>query len=828
MDANLLPGIGAYRVERELGAGGMGRVYLCRDEALDRFVAIKVLQPELLEQGEMRARFLREARALARVSSPHVVAVHAVGEDPVVGPFVVMEYLEGEDLLARLSRDGRLPWRDAVRITRDAVQGLVAAEHAGIVHRDIKPANLFVVGGKAKLTDFGLARHVEGGGANVTQAGLVVGTPAYLAPEVVKGAPASHQSDLYSLGATLFHLVAGRPPFTAESPLEVVATAIREEPPLLGGLAPEVPAALEALVARMLRKTPGERPQGWAVLDDELARILDDRPAATGAAQPAQRTMTFGAAAAIAPREPALEAAALAPSAPASAQTSTGTLPTMQMALGAAPPPASPSSSSAPASDPLVPGGTGDLAGPRLKTAALTVMMTDIAGYTERTSRVSREESARWLALHDALLQPVFRAFGGRVVKTLGDAFLVTFLSPTDAVHCACAVQDRLWLYNHGHSHGAVKAEDAIHVRVALSTGEVRLHKGDIFGEPVNLAARLEAIARPGEVLLSDAVYATMNAAEVKLAPRGEQQLKGIARPVTIYAAVPDDASPGSPGAGTGDKPPFGGRALARVKTSVVDDLVAQARTSAPEALARAQAAAAPAMGAVAGALGGLGRLRGKRALGAAGAVAVVVGGLAVLAGRGDARLERIDAGEAKAVVQEIEQIPPGERNGKDLLLLGHARLALDARRQAFAAYLLAAKKSAVDDRALEAALAALEDKDDDGAVPLLVQWPASSVEDELEARLEGEAWWPRHHAMEILEDRQALSDAQRMTVALRDIEAESCGDRRYGVLLLRRIGKGPKALDALTALRADPLGNACMLFDLPAAEADVKKRSEE
>lgn len=784
MDAQLLSGIGGYRVERELGAGGMGRVYLCRDDALDRAVAIKILQPELLEQAEMRARFLREARALARVSSPHVVAVHAVGEDAVVGPFVVMEYLEGEDLQARLGRERRVPWRDAVRIARDAVQGLMAAENAGIVHRDLKPANLFDVGGKAKLTDFGLARQVEGGGANVTQAGLVVGTPAYLAPEVIRGTPATHQSDLYSLGATLFHLVAGRPPFTADSPLEVLATAIREEPPLLRSVAPDVPSSLEDLIARMLKKTPGERPPGWAALDDELARVL----AGEGAGAAAGRTMTFGT-----PSPAASSGSSGSPAPVVVEPPSLGALPTMQMPLG------TPASAPAVAAPPL----TSADPGPRLKTAALTVMMTDIAGYTERTSRVSREESARWLALHDGLLQPVFRAFGGRVVKTLGDAFLVTFSSPTDAVHCACAVQDRLWLYNHGRTHGPVKAEDAIHVRVALSTGEVRLHKGDIFGEPVNLAARLEAIAKPGEVLFSDAVYATMNAAEVKLEPRGEQQLKGIARPVTIYAAVPDDASVLSVHP---DTPPFGGRALARVKVGVVDELVAQA----PQALARAQAVA----------------LRGKKALVAAGGALALAALVGLVSLAGDGRLDRIDGGDAKAVAEEIEQIAAAERTGEDLLLLGHARLALDQRRAGFAAYQLAARKSAVDDRARDAALTALADKEDAGAVELLAQWPSSSIEGELEDLLEGEAWWPRHHAMKILEDRKSLDDGQRVKVALKDLEAESCGDRRHGVLLLKRVGVGDKVLEALKKLREDPLGNACMIFDLPAAEDAVKKRS--
>jgi serine/threonine protein kinase, bacterial len=829
MDAQLMASIGGYRVERELGAGGMGLVYLCRDDALDRLVAIKVLQPELCEQSEMRARFLREARALARVSSPHVVAVHAVGEDPVVGPFVVMEYLEGEDLLQRITREGRVPWRDAVRITRDAVQGLIAAEAAGIVHRDIKPANLFDVNGKAKLTDFGLARQIEGG-ANVTQAGLVVGTPAYLAPEVVKGAPASHQSDLYSLGATLFHLLSGRPPFTAESPLEVVAQAIREDPPAVTALAPETPPALGALVARMLKKTAADRPQGWVALDEELASSLG---AADAAPAPAGRTAIFGALPAPATGGPAAPAPGPAPgpdrslasivssgvlevaAAPSPPQEpALGTLPTMQMQL-ASPGPTSGVNDPSGAGHVLGDGGlsTGEQPALRIKTAALTVMMTDIAGYTERTSRVSREESARWLALHDALLQPVFRAFEGKVVKTLGDAFLVTFPSPTDAVLCACAVQDRLWLYNRGHTHGAVKPEDAIHVRVALSAGEVRLHKGDIFGEPVNLAARLEGIGKPGEVLLTDAVFATMNTSEVKLAERGEQQFKGISRPVTVYAAVPDEVPAGT----EGSQPPFGGRALARVKSGVVDELVSQA----PQAIARAQAAAAPL-------LGSIGRLASKRAFAAAGGVALIVIAFALLPGLGDRRLSRIDAGDAKAVAAEIEKIPPAERSGKDLLLLGHARHALENRKQAFSHYLSAAKKDVVDNRAKSAALSALEKKDADGAVDLLAAWPSSSIERELRDLLEGDSWWPRHHALAILDQRKALTDEQRMAVALKDVTADSCGDRRHGAMALKRVGKGEEALAAIKKLRADALGNACMMFDLASVEDAIKKRTEE
>ena len=792
-----LPGIGGYKVERELGSGGMGKVYLCRDETLDRKVAIKVLLPELLEQEEMRVRFLREARALARVSSPHVVAVHAVGEDPGSGPFVVMEYLEGEDLLMRLNRDGRIPWREAVRVARDAVLGLRAAQEAGIVHRDIKPANLFVVNGKAKLTDFGLAREIAGTGSGVTQAGMVVGTPAYLAPEVIKGLPATHQSDLYSLGATIFHLIAGRPPFLSDAPLEVVAQAIKEEPPALSSVV-DVPATLDTLISRMLRKAPEDRPQGWPALEADLAFVdAVAGPLTSGASGP-HRTMTFGS-----PPMPAPVPASAAPP----AITSVSEMPTQSTPM---PPASSPMSSTSGFAGPTVSNPfnvvltSGELAlhAPKIKTATLTVMMTDIAGYTERTSRVSREESARWLALHDHLLQPVFRSFGGRVVKTLGDAFLVTFSSPTDAVLSACAIQDRLWLHNRG-----ARSEDTIHVRIALSAGEVRLHKGDVFGEPVNLAARLEGVAQPGEVLVSDAVYATMNAAEVKLTSRGEHQLKGIPRPVMVYAAVPDNVI---------GSPPFGGRALAHVKetASVVDDLVANA----PHAFARFQTAAAPVLAFA---------LKDKRAwAGAAATLALVIAILVASLVRDD-RIDRIERGQARVVAAEIEQVPEIKRSPRDWEMLGHARIALDDGGGAFTAFRRAVEKGDASERIKAVCFKWIEKREHKGAAEVLAAWPDHAIDGELKKRLEGDEWWPRHHAMGVLDQRKLLTDDQRVAVGLKDLTSDVCGDRRLGMQILKKYGRGPAVLAALKKLADNPGANLCMFTELGAAQEAVRKRSE-
>ena len=267
--------IGDLVVDGLLGEGGMGRVYLCTDEALGRHIAVKVLQPSLLADSTMRERFVREARALAKVKSPHVVTIHAIGEDAVVGPYVVMERLIGEDLLARLHARGALPIDEVLLFAGAAAQGLAHAHEAGVVHRDIKPANLFCKreGDHEHLviTDFGLAkdfsaRPAPGSGATfvpasqLTQANVIVGTPAYLAPELARGQAASPSSDLYALGATLFHLVVGEPPFVGDSTIEVITKAVLELAPRASSRVVGLPVEFDGLLAELLEKHPDNRP----------------------------------------------------------------------------------------------------------------------------------------------------------------------------------------------------------------------------------------------------------------------------------------------------------------------------------------------------------------------------------------------------------------------------------------------------------------------------------------------------------------------------------------------------------------------------------------
>lgn len=268
--------VGEYKIERLLGEGGMGRVFLCRDEGLDRYVAVKVLHDNVAAEKDMTDRFLREARAMAKVSSPHVVTVFHVVQKENVPPHIVMEVLEGEDVSSRLYHQGPMPWPEAIDVTLGAVKGLAAAHRVGIVHRDVKPANLFLTPHGTKLTDFGLARPIDGS-ADLTSAGIIVGTPHYLAPELARGGSGDVYSDIYALGATLFRMLTGKPPYDDEAALAVITKHIIEPPPLVSDHGIETPKDLERLIVRMMAKRAEERPQSYEELDGLLQAVKHGR-----------------------------------------------------------------------------------------------------------------------------------------------------------------------------------------------------------------------------------------------------------------------------------------------------------------------------------------------------------------------------------------------------------------------------------------------------------------------------------------------------------------------------------------------------------------------
>jgi serine/threonine protein kinase len=276
--------IGPYRILKVLGLGGMGVVFQAEDPRLKRAVAIKAMLPSVAAQEVHRRRFLREARAAAAIEHRHVITVYDVGEHSTI-PFLVMQLLQGETLEARAAREGILPLPEVLRIGREMAEGLAAAHDRGLVHRDIKPSNLWLQAphGRIKVLDFGLARPVAANG-RLTQAGQVLGTPAYMAPEQARGQPIDLRTDLFSLGCVLYRLCTGRVPFRGPDPLAILEALVGQEPCRVEELNPAVPTELAALIHWLLAKGPADRPPSAHTVTDIMAGIAADHGARPGAA----------------------------------------------------------------------------------------------------------------------------------------------------------------------------------------------------------------------------------------------------------------------------------------------------------------------------------------------------------------------------------------------------------------------------------------------------------------------------------------------------------------------------------------------------------------
>ena len=274
-----------FEVEMLAGAGAVGQVFRAHDRITGGYVALKVLKPSEAHDTE---RFAREARVLSRLSHPAIVRFVASGATPDGEPFFAMEWLDGEDLAARLAR-APLSVAEAVAFGRLVAEALAAAHVHGIVHRDIKPSNLFLCGGRLdvlKLLDFGLAWH-EGAGVDLTRSGLVVGTLGYMAPEQAQGErEIDARTDVFALGCVIHRSVARRAPFESDRIGALLMKLLHEEAPRLSSLARGVPPALDDLLARMLAKDPAERPADGAAVARELAELEAQLPAVTASRPP--------------------------------------------------------------------------------------------------------------------------------------------------------------------------------------------------------------------------------------------------------------------------------------------------------------------------------------------------------------------------------------------------------------------------------------------------------------------------------------------------------------------------------------------------------------
>jgi formylglycine-generating enzyme required for sulfatase activity len=278
--------LGPYEITGPLGEGGMGVVYSARDTRLGRAVAIKLLRPEAVDDPERTRRFLQEARAVSALNDPRIVTVHDLGEDPVQGTWIAMELIEGETLRQRMARS--LEIGEALRLALEIARGLAAAHESGIVHRDVKPGNVMVTkAGLVKVLDFGLAKLVAPerdatssvsptlSSPAATRAGALLGTPAYMSPEQAEGLPADARSDVFAFGVVLYEMLTGKRPFGGASELSLLSSILRDTPPRVRRLRPEIDPRIENLVERCLAKDPAARPASAQALVPELEACLE-------------------------------------------------------------------------------------------------------------------------------------------------------------------------------------------------------------------------------------------------------------------------------------------------------------------------------------------------------------------------------------------------------------------------------------------------------------------------------------------------------------------------------------------------------------------------
>ena len=273
-DPRLGTEIAGYRIEERIGRGGMGVVYRAQHMNLQRRAAIKIIAPEFADTKGFRSRFIREARIAAALQHPNIVTVYDAGQSGQT-LYIAMQFIRGSDLAAILSEEGRLrPYR-AIDVCRQVASALDAAHGMALIHRDVKPGNVLIEGRRAYLTDFGLTKRSGGSKSGLTQAGELVGTIHYVAPEQIEAGDVDARTDVYSLACLLFHCLTGHVPFERDTDVAVIYAHLSETPPKLTDVRPELPAGLDAVIAKGLDKSPERRFQSCSDLMSAARVVID-------------------------------------------------------------------------------------------------------------------------------------------------------------------------------------------------------------------------------------------------------------------------------------------------------------------------------------------------------------------------------------------------------------------------------------------------------------------------------------------------------------------------------------------------------------------------
>jgi serine/threonine protein kinase/Tfp pilus assembly protein PilF len=436
--------ISHYQILESLGRGGMGVVYKARDIKLKRFVAIKLLPPELISNNEIKSRFIHEAQAASALDHPNICTIHEIDETEDGELFIVMScYDEGLSLREKMT-SGLIPIKESIDILKQMAEGLVTAHDKGIIHRDIKPDNIIISStGVVKILDFGIAKLI--GQTQLTDDGTTLGTAAYMSPEQAEGKSIDHRSDIFSMSVIMYEMITGKHPFPAEHQLAIIYSIINEKPQSMRDLNPHIPVKLESIILKGLEKKTENRYSDLHQLISDVKNIDENSDVR------------------------------------------------------------------------------------RLSA----IMFTDMVGYSA-LAQENENLAVELLEEHRKILRSILDKHQGREIEIVGDAFFIEFSSARDAVQCAIAIQKKL--YERGQK---VSKERMIRLRIGVHVGDV-IHKDDqVIGDCVNIAARMEPLAEPGGICLSEDVARQIyNKIDLPLISLGKGELKNIKLPVKIYKVV--------------------------------------------------------------------------------------------------------------------------------------------------------------------------------------------------------------------------------------------------------------------------------------------------